>query len=166
MEAGLQAQCCPPIEPLGCGLGNSATTHYTSDPHAFPSMNPENGLPLHLSPPSPDMTSFSQSDATISLASTATSLTGEDDEEGGEECLVETQSICFSENPFLVANRKGKGRPPAERLLSGPPVGYGRAGKLQPWLYNKARRPACGWLHGVLLWTDFNTFAFTAIMIR
>lgn len=59
--------------------------------------------------------------------------TGED-----EECLVDSQSICFSENPFLVANRKGKGRPPEERILSGPPVGYGRHGQLQPWLYNKA----------------------------
>lgn len=55
-----------------------------------------------------------------------------------EECLVDSQPICFSENPFLVANRKGKGRPPEERILSGPPVGYGRHGQLQPWLYSKA----------------------------
>ncbi|TRZ00120.1 hypothetical protein DNTS_020310, partial [Danionella cerebrum] len=55
-----------------------------------------------------------------------------------EECLVDSQPICFSENPFLVANRKGKGCPPEERILSGPPVGYGRQGQLQPWLYSKA----------------------------
>jgi len=55
-----------------------------------------------------------------------------------EECLVDSQPICFSENPFLVANRKGKGCPPEERILSGPPVGYGRHGQLQPWLYSKA----------------------------
>ncbi|XDV18039.1 hypothetical protein PO909_023820, partial [Leuciscus waleckii] len=54
-----------------------------------------------------------------------------------EECLVDSQPICFSENPFLVANRKGKGCPPEERILSGPPVGYGRHGQLQPWLYSK-----------------------------
>ncbi|XP_035375674.1 protein scribble homolog isoform X4 [Electrophorus electricus] len=55
-----------------------------------------------------------------------------------EECLVDSQPICFSENPFLVANRKSKGRPPEEHILSGPPTGYGRHGQLQPWLYNKA----------------------------
>lgn len=55
-----------------------------------------------------------------------------------EECLVDSQPICFSENPFLVANRKSKGRPSEERILSGPPVGYGRSGQLQPWLYSKA----------------------------
>ncbi|XP_056317905.1 protein scribble homolog isoform X11 [Danio aesculapii] len=55
-----------------------------------------------------------------------------------EECLVDSQPMCFSENPFLVANRKGKGCPPEERILSGPPVGYGRHGQLQPWLYSKA----------------------------
>ncbi|XP_056104384.1 protein scribble homolog isoform X14 [Rhinichthys klamathensis goyatoka] len=54
-----------------------------------------------------------------------------------EECFVDSQPICFSENPFLVANRKGKGCPPEERILSGPPVGYGRHGQLQPWLYSK-----------------------------
>lgn len=55
-----------------------------------------------------------------------------------EECLVDSQPICFSENPFLVANRKSKGCPPEEHILSGPPVGYGRQGQLQPWLYSKA----------------------------
>ncbi|KAM4719103.1 protein scribble homolog [Anableps anableps] len=54
-----------------------------------------------------------------------------------EECLVDSQPMCFNENPFLVANRKGKGLPPGEQILSGPPVGYGRQGKLQPWLFNK-----------------------------
>ncbi|XP_030204149.1 protein scribble homolog isoform X2 [Gadus morhua] len=153
MEAVVQAQCLPSLEPLGFGLGHPSETLYPtdpqdtplypSDPHAaslcptdpqaLPGMTQENSL-LHASPPSPDVTSFSQSDATISLASTGTSLNGEEDE---DECLVETQSICFSENPFLVANRRGKGRPPAERILSGPPVGYGRGGKLQPWMYTK-----------------------------
>ncbi len=55
-----------------------------------------------------------------------------------EECLVDSQPICFCENPFLVANRKSKGCPPKERILSGPPVGYGSHGQLQPWLYSKA----------------------------
>ncbi|XP_047678753.1 protein scribble homolog isoform X27 [Tachysurus fulvidraco] len=54
-----------------------------------------------------------------------------------EECLVDSQPICFKENPFLVANRKGKGRPLEERILSGPPTGYGRQGHLQTLLYNK-----------------------------
>lgn len=69
-----------------------------------------------------------------------------------EESLVDSQPICFKENPFLVANRKGKGRPRGEQILSGPPVGYGRHGQLQPWLFSKARRLArvCfGRPHGV-----------------
>ncbi|XP_036452818.1 protein scribble homolog isoform X15 [Colossoma macropomum] len=55
-----------------------------------------------------------------------------------EERLVDSQPICFSENPFLIANRKSKGRPREECILSGPPTGYGRQGQLQTWLYNKA----------------------------
>ncbi|XP_053366666.1 protein scribble homolog isoform X5 [Clarias gariepinus] len=55
-----------------------------------------------------------------------------------EECLVDSQPICFKENPFLVANRKNKGRPLEERILSGLPTGYGRQGNLQTWLYNKS----------------------------
>ncbi|XP_066572275.1 protein scribble homolog isoform X6 [Amia ocellicauda] len=54
-----------------------------------------------------------------------------------EESLVDSQPICFSENPFLVANRRGKGKPPQERILSGPPVGYGRPGQLQTSLFSK-----------------------------
>lgn len=74
-------------------------------------------------------------------------------EEEEEECLVDSQPISFQENPFLVANRKGKGRPPAERVLSGPPVGYGKHGQLQTSLYSKASCPqqhACfqtAWFH-------------------
>ncbi|KAL4635473.1 hypothetical protein GN956_G14710 [Arapaima gigas] len=56
-----------------------------------------------------------------------------------EECLVDSQPICFSENPFLVANRQGRGQPPERRILSGPPVGYGRQGQLQTSLHSKAR---------------------------
>ncbi|XP_064187066.1 protein scribble homolog isoform X7 [Anguilla rostrata] len=63
------------------------------------------------------------------------------DEGEEEECLVDSQPICFKENPFLVANRKGKGRPQAERVLSGPPVGYGQRGQLQTCLYSKDPSP-------------------------
>nr|XP_015209873.1 PREDICTED: protein scribble homolog isoform X5 [Lepisosteus oculatus] len=58
--------------------------------------------------------------------------------EEAEESLVDSQPICFNENPFLVANRNGKGKPPGERVLSGPPVGYGRKGQLQTSLYCKS----------------------------
>lgn len=57
---------------------------------------------------------------------------------------MDSQPICFKDNPFLVANRKGKGLPLGEQILSGPPVGYGRKGQLQPWLFSKARHlPEC-----------------------
>lgn len=57
-----------------------------------------------------------------------------------EECMVDSQPICFSENPFLVANRKSKSCPPERCVLSGPPTGYGRQGQLQTCLYGKASR--------------------------
>lgn len=58
---------------------------------------------------------------------------------------MDSQPICFKENPFLVANRKGKSLPAGERILSGPPVGYGKQGQLQPWLFSKASGlPECG----------------------
>lgn len=143
MEAPLQAQYGAPLEPLGLGLGHPANPHYHTDPQPCPSANAETG-PLYVSPVSPIVTATAthQNDNSTLLDSTSTSLTGEEGEE--EECLVDSQPICFSENPFLVANRKSKGRPPKERILSGPPVGYGKQGQLQPWLYSKARSlPAC-----------------------
>lgn len=131
MEAPLQVQCGPPLEPLECILGLSAK------PLACPSHSAEHQLRsedtdyLHGSHFSPNGTSAPDS------VGSSTTL---DDEEEEEESLVDSQPICFKENPFLVANRKGKGRPPAEQILSGPPVGYGRRGQLQPWLFSKARR--------------------------
>lgn len=49
-----------------------------------------------------------------------------------QECLIDSQPILFSQNPFVVANRKGKAG------LGGPPLGYGRGGVLQTSLYSKA----------------------------
>ncbi|KAM9573716.1 uncharacterized protein ACIB01_002462 isoform 1-T2 [Guaruba guarouba] len=48
------------------------------------------------------------------------------------ECLIDSQPILFSQNPFVVANRRGKAG------LGGPPLGYGRGGVLQTSLYSKA----------------------------
>ncbi|XP_051785150.1 protein scribble homolog isoform X12 [Erpetoichthys calabaricus] len=58
-------------------------------------------------------------------------------EEEEEENLVDSQPICFSENPFLVANRLRKTKPAEARILLGPPVGYGKLGRLQTNLYSK-----------------------------
>lgn len=49
-----------------------------------------------------------------------------------QECLIDSQPILFSQNPFVVANRRGKSG------LGGPPLGYGRGGVLQTSLYSKA----------------------------
>ncbi|XP_033848969.3 protein scribble homolog isoform X19 [Acipenser ruthenus] len=54
-----------------------------------------------------------------------------------EESLVDSQPISFSNNPFLIANQKGKGKPAEAQILSGPPVGYGKRGLLQTSLYSK-----------------------------
>ncbi|XP_041669833.1 protein scribble homolog isoform X3 [Cheilinus undulatus] len=129
MEASLQAQYGAPIEPLGFGLVHTTKPLSHMDPESSPSLG------IHH-----DFHQFSSNGTTASdsvgSSTTISSSACVDEEE--EECLVDSQPICFKENPFLVANRKGKGRPPAEQILSGPPVGYGRNGQLQPWLFNKA----------------------------
>lgn len=122
MEAAMPAV---PVDPLGFEKVHASMYHV--EPVALPS-----------SPVCPAASSAAskppQTDTWDPL--TAPGVPQEAKEE--EECLVDSQPICFSENPFLVANRKSKGRPPDERILSGPPVGYGRHGQLQPWLYSKA----------------------------
>lgn len=136
----MEAQCGALLEPLGVGLGHPATSLCHAEPHVTVA-----GGPAFDPRPSPASNSaLSTPVGSTPLHSASTSVTGEEEE---EECLVDSQPICFSENPFLVANRKGKGRPPQERVLSGPPVGYGRKGQLQPWLFNKASgpdKPVCG----------------------
>uniref|UniRef100_A0A8C8I8W9 Protein scribble homolog n=1 Tax=Oncorhynchus tshawytscha TaxID=74940 RepID=A0A8C8I8W9_ONCTS len=134
MEAPIQAQCSFTLEPLGFDLGQHPTSLFPL-PHALPQsgpiMNTEAG-PLYMSQhsPSPLITASNQGAARQEALPT-----GEDEE---VVVLVDSQPINFTENPFLVANRRGKGCPPSERILSGPPVGYGSAGKLQPWLFSKA----------------------------
>ncbi|XP_039609648.1 protein scribble homolog isoform X5 [Polypterus senegalus] len=59
------------------------------------------------------------------------------EEEEEEENLVDSQPICFSENPFIVANRLRKTKAAEARILLGPPVGYGKLGRLQTNLYSK-----------------------------
>ncbi|XP_036791287.1 protein scribble homolog isoform X3 [Oncorhynchus mykiss] len=134
MEAPIQAQCSFTVEPLGFDLGQPPTSLFPL-PHALPQsgpiMNTEAG-PLYMfqHSPSPLITASNQGAARQEALPT-----GEDEE---VVVLVDSQPINFTENPFLVANRRGKGCPPSERILSGPPVGYGSAGKLQPWLFSKA----------------------------
>ncbi|XP_043960478.1 protein scribble homolog isoform X8 [Gambusia affinis] len=109
MEAPLLANHGAPIEPFGSAKHTEPLIDYLHQSHNGTSSVPE----------SPAV------DSTVSP-------------EEEEECLVDSQPMCFNENPFLVANRRGKGLPTGERILSGPPVGYGRQGKLQPWLFSKA----------------------------
>lgn len=125
MEAPLPANHGAPLEPFGLGKPTEPLSDY-----------------FHKSQLSHNGTS-SMAD------SPAVDSTVSPEEE--EECLVDSQPMCFKENPFLVANRKGKCLPPAEQVLSGPPVGYGRQGKMQPWLFSKARCPVAWRQHAVLL---------------
>ncbi|XP_030410004.1 protein scribble homolog isoform X11 [Gopherus evgoodei] len=57
-------------------------------------------------------------------------------QEPDQESMVDSQPILFNENPFVVANRRGKaaGKP----CLGGPPLGYGQGGVLKTNLYSKA----------------------------
>ncbi|KAM6953296.1 protein scribble homolog [Aplochiton taeniatus] len=131
LPAPMDAQCAALLEPLGVGLGQPTTSLYHMELHMM--VGPRPVLDSQPSPVSNPANTTLVSSTLINSAST--SVTGEE-EEG--ECLVDSQPICFSENPFLLANRKGKRRPSQERVLSGPPVGYSRNGQLQPWLFNKA----------------------------
>ncbi|XP_030076257.1 LOW QUALITY PROTEIN: protein scribble homolog [Microcaecilia unicolor] len=60
---------------------------------------------------------------------------GQHHQEEEEEPLVDSQSIVFNENPFVVANRKVKGKRGTQ--LGGPPTGYGRNGVLKTTLFSK-----------------------------
>ncbi|XP_044859336.1 protein scribble homolog isoform X19 [Mauremys mutica] len=53
-----------------------------------------------------------------------------------QESMVDSQPILFSENPFVVANRRGKAA--GKACLGGPPLGYGQGGVLKTNLYSKA----------------------------
>lgn len=133
MESALQARPSGTVDSL-C-FETAHATLYHVDPPVFPLSS----LCSVTTSTAPRQTSAMPQDP--SPAPTATEETQE------EECLVDSQPICFKENPFLVANRKSKGRPLEERILSGPPTGYGRQGQLQTSLYNKARPWAvCLWL--------------------
>lgn len=61
-------------------------------------------------------------------------------QEPEQESMVDSQPILFSENPFVVANRRGKAA--GKACLGGPPLGYGQGGVLKTSLYSKASRPA------------------------
>ncbi|RXN17343.1 scribble-like protein [Labeo rohita] len=105
MEAAVPAG---PVDPLGFEKVHASMYHV--EPIAHPS-----------SPVCPAASSAAskppQADTWDPLPAQGVSQEAEEE----EECLVDSQPICFSENPFLVANRKSKGRPPEERILSGPP---------------------------------------------
>ncbi|XP_065804642.1 protein scribble homolog isoform X4 [Labrus bergylta] len=129
MEAPLQAQYGAPLEPLGFGLVHPSKPLSHMDPESSLGLNSHHDLHHQFSPNGTAASDSAGSSTTIDSSTFAA--------EEEEECLVDSQPICFKENPFLVANRRGKGRPPAEQILSGPPVGYGKQGQLQPWLFSK-----------------------------
>ncbi|XP_061569601.1 protein scribble homolog [Cololabis saira] len=123
LTAPMEAPLLATFEPLTFGLSQPANPH---------SPNPNTDLGhLHV----PHFSPNDDAGSTTTIDSGSTYIPEEDEE---EECLVDSQSICFKENPFLVANRKGKALPRGEQILSGPPVGYGKKGQLQPWLFSKA----------------------------
>ncbi|XP_076840902.1 protein scribble homolog isoform X5 [Brachyhypopomus gauderio] len=126
MEAALQAKESVSVDVMCFEKAHSTLYHLDSRcPASPPLTHPITSLPA-----------LKQKPATMHNPVLEPTVAQETPEE--EECLVDSQPISFSENPFLVANRKSKGRPPEERVLSGPPTGYGRQGQLQPWLFNKA----------------------------
>lgn len=136
MEAPLQPQYGPPVEPLGFSLGHG--TESLLDPESSTNDHVDYLRGSQFVPSRSSIANSAGSSTTINSST-------QEEEEEEEECLIDSQPICFKENPFLVANRKGKGGASGEQLLSGPPVGYGKPGQLQPWLHSKASSLAeCG----------------------
>lgn len=145
MEAPLQAQYGPPLEPLGFSLDHPIKLLSHVDPEPCPSLDMEHALQSQDADYLPGSQFSPNGTSTTDSAGSSTTINSSTFAAEEEECLVDSQPICFKENPFLVANRKGKGRPAGEQILSGPPVGYGKQGQLQPWLFSKASRlPECG----------------------
>ncbi|XP_051572303.1 protein scribble homolog isoform X1 [Myxocyprinus asiaticus] len=122
MEAAMPAG---PVDPMGFEKVHASMYHV--EPFILPS-----------SPTCPATSSAASKQPQAVTLDLIPSLEVPQDAREEEECLVDSQPISFSENPFLVANRKSKCYHPEECILSGPPVGYGRQGQLQPWLYSKA----------------------------
>lgn len=146
MEAPLPAQYGAPLEPLSFGLGHPTEPIGNLDPESCPSPNTEHLPQSEHTDYLPYGSQFSPNGtSTTDSAGSSTTINSSTFAAEEEECMVDSQPICFKENPFLVANRKGKGRPRGEQILSGPPVGYGKPGQLQPWLFSKASHlPECG----------------------
>ncbi|XP_035512912.1 protein scribble homolog [Morone saxatilis] len=138
MEAPMQAQYGAPVEPLGFGLGHPSNPLSHMDPKSCHSLNTEHLLQSEHADYLLGSQFSSNGTSTTDSAGSSTTINSSTCAAEEEECLVDSQPICFKENPFLVANRKGKGRPAGEQVLSGPPVGYGKPGQLQPWLFSKA----------------------------
>lgn len=137
MEPPLQPQYGPPFEPLGFSLEHGPESPSRLDPESCTNDHEDY---LHGSQSFPSGNSIGNR-----VGSSATINSSAQEE---VECLIDSQPICFEENPFLVANRRGKGRPSGQQILSGPPVGYGKQGQLQPWLYSKASSLAGGGVWG------------------
>lgn len=145
MESALQARPSGIIEPL-C-FEKAHTSLYHVDAPVLPTSS---GCPITTSAAPKQTTAMLQDPSPAPIGTQETQE---------EECLVDCQPICFKENPFLVANRKSKGCPLEERILSRPPTGYGRQGQLQTWLYNKASPWAvCLWL-SALFWKQHGPVA-------
>ncbi|XP_068094309.1 protein scribble homolog isoform X3 [Hyperolius riggenbachi] len=62
------------------------------------------------------------------------------DKAESEEVLVDCQSILFSENPFVLANKKRAGA--AGVTLGGPPTGYGTSGVLKTNVFSCKKTPS------------------------
>lgn len=139
MESALQARSSGTIDPL-CFEKAHATLYHVDAP-----VLPSSSLCSITT-----SAALRQTEAMPQDPSPSSAVTEETQE---EESLVDSQPICFKENPFLVANRKGKGRPLEERILSGPPTGYGRQGHLQTLLYNKASNLTGVFVNDWCAWT-------------
>ncbi|XP_041101940.1 protein scribble homolog isoform X4 [Polyodon spathula] len=122
-------------ELAGQGQGDCPRSLFQTEPQT---LNPA-ALPVQ-SNPEPQVTFATKKTVEVShnpLQSPREKQEVPPQEEEEEESLVDSQPISFSNNPFLIANQKGKGKPTEAQILSGPPVGYGKQGLLQTSLYLK-----------------------------
>ncbi|XP_048861652.1 protein scribble homolog isoform X3 [Brienomyrus brachyistius] len=134
MEAPLQAHLVVSLESVG--------SNPAEPPQVSPTLSPASSLEAHIlrCPPAKGSPLCHNLNSSPSSHISGQEATPPADQP--EESLVDCKPILFSENPFLVANRKSRGCPPEQQPLSGPPVGYGRQGQLQTSLYSKYQSPS------------------------
>ncbi|XP_040288400.1 protein scribble homolog isoform X4 [Bufo bufo] len=113
LPLGMDTACPPAPAPVPVALVHPVPTVVANGPACLPA--PPVTPPPHADVPAEAVAPSSETDA--------------------EDVRVDCQSILFSENPFVLANKRRLGSDSV--CLGGPPTGYGNSGVLKTTVYSK-----------------------------